>query len=134
MPPPGRIEKLIEGKPAQERGRIKAKAIADAIPNKKLTFSRGGIVYDVRGWDVDDDGVLSVTISARDSRGPIPTDTLYRFVNPPVRVPDGTERDETDAAGETRKVKNFKEDELEAARQIVIEAVRTYATSKGWTP
>jgi hypothetical protein len=121
---PPSIEEQLQGKSASERALIKAQALADAAPgNKRVQFTQDGITYVVTGWYVDADGAFCVTVTASDANGPIPTDNLYRFINPPIKVPDGTTRTEIGRDGQQRQLRNFTEDLLGAAKQIIIDAV-----------
>lgn len=121
MPPNAvSIETQLIGKTSQEAALIKAQALANAAPgSKKLIYTQAGITYTVTGWYVDADGAFCVTATAFNASGPVPTDNLYRFFNPPIRV--------RDALGV------LVEDPLNAVKAIVTEAVLVYARKRGWT-
>lgn len=132
MPPS--IEEQLQGKTANERAVIKAQALAAAAPgNKRVTFTQAGITYVITGWFLQDyiipatedepagiGKAFCVMISASDARGPVPTDNLYRFVNPPILVPDGSG--------------GYVENLLAAVKQIAVVAVEEYARKRGWAP
>jgi hypothetical protein len=121
----GPVEQALEGKTAEERGRLKATVHLDAKTPRSWTTEDGAHLK-VEQKLLTPDGHLWVFLSSADWE--VDPDGYY-FVNPPVKVPDGTERDEVDQrTGTTRRVKNFKEDPAEAFRVIVTDAARHYHT------
>jgi hypothetical protein len=108
----------------------RAAAIGAAIGTKTVTYSFEGVTYRVSGATVTGPTV-QVTIAAWTGAGgnrrDLPLgDGVFRFVNPPLMVPDGG----TDAQGH----KTYSRDDLAAAQRIVADAVIACATRNGWTP
>lgn len=109
----------------RRRHGFKAAALAERLGSRTFQVSGcvGGRTVAVSNIHVDEVGALVCTISHPD----IPAGANpFRFVNPPVMVPDGTTRVEADPlTGEDRTVENFGESPAEAARQMVRDVVAT---------
>lgn len=58
----------------------------------------------------------------------LPMDNPYRFINPPVKTPNGTWR----VLGDGTEVENTEERPMEVMKQMVYEAVTTRARQLGW--
>lgn len=105
------------------RAGFKAAALAERLGTRSFQVSGcvGGRTVTVSDIHVDEVGALVCTISHPD----IPAGANpFRFVNPPVGVPDGTTRAEVDpVTGVERTVDNFKEDAAAAGRQMVRDVV-----------
>lgn len=105
------------------RAGFKAAALAERLGSRTFQVSGcvGGRTVTVSDIHVDEAGALVCTITHAD----IPVGANpFRFVNPPVGVPDGTSRVEVDpVTGVDRTVDNFKEDAAAAGRQMVRDAV-----------
>lgn len=105
------------------RAGFKAAALAEKLNTRSFQVSGcvGGRTVSVSGVHVDERGVLVCTITHPD----IPAGANpFRFVNPPIRVPDGTTVTVPDpVTGEDRQVDGFKEDAVEAGRQMIRDAV-----------
>ena len=61
--------------------------------------------------------------------GPGITDNDFRFVNPPIKVPDGAVAERVGIDGAKIKVTTFKEDPAAALAQIVKDAIQTVLTN-----
>jgi hypothetical protein len=76
---------------------------------------------------------LEVELTAVNQGGaPLPLDNPYHFVNPPLKVPDGTWRKETLPTGEEIAVMNTVEDVSAAFQAMVSDAVLHVARANGW--
>jgi hypothetical protein len=108
----------------------RAAAIGAQFPANGIQYSYSGIVFDVTACTVSGP-VVQVHVTAWTGKGAnkvfLPLgDGWFRFVNPPLMVPDGG----FDAEGR----KTFSRDDLAAAQQIVYDAVTGCARRNGWTP
>lgn len=137
------IARQLSGKNAAERAQIKAethkKALDDALKQSKgkwaFALSDGRrVVVERVGL-----GVLNAhsdTVAPRKDGGADPVwvrltvdgqypngDGWYGFVNPPVKVPDGTTREATDESGKSMTVANFKEDPEQAFKAMLAQAL-----------
>jgi hypothetical protein len=117
----------LEGKTADERAEIKAQWFA-ALPTR--TFTRGD--YSVRLSNfAKNSKTFSVFVIVEKNGVEILRDT-FRFVNPPILVPDGTFHTETIVATDMTlkhiRVPNLKEDLTESLKQMLIESVRLQLT------
>lgn len=116
QPSPGPIEQSLAGKTPSERARIKAEYLS-SLKTGSYSFQRNGIRFTLSNWSYDN-GVFSVHVTASDDNGALPTDNPYGFVNPPIKVPNGTFRVE-----DGQEVENTEENPLEALKQMVYDAV-----------
>jgi hypothetical protein len=112
----------------------RAAAIGAAIGTKTVTYSFEGVTYRVSAATVSGPTV-TVTISAWTGAGgnrrDLPLgDGIFRFVNPPLMVPDGG----TVIDDKGNPHPSFSRDDLAAAQRIVADAVIACATRNGWTP
>lgn len=116
---------LYPDKTDSRRAGFKAAALAERMGTRSFQVSGcvGGRTVTVSDIHVDEVGALVCTISHPD----IPVEANpFRFVNPPIRVPDGTTRVEVNPrTGENQTVENFGESPAEAARQMVRDVVAT---------
>lgn len=143
-PQPGPLEQRVTAKPKAERNAECAKILAEAGPPAPWTFEVGKTTYTLdlpEGFTVAGNRMIVPAIRCEPAP-PVKLDPPYVWVNPPIRVPDGTVRDvplvvDTDegpkivtAEGPDGKpvevwtvVENFKEDPQEAIRVLVADAV-----------
>lgn len=127
MPPPktpirDQLDALYPDRSDSRRAGFKAAALVEKLGSRSFQVSGcvGGRTVNVSNIGVDEHGALVCTITHPDiPEGANP----FRFVNPPLMVPDGTTRVVVDPAGVERTVDNFKEDAAEAARQMVRDVV-----------
>lgn len=114
---------LYPDRSGSRRARFKAAALADRLGTRTFQVAGcvGGRTVTVSNIHVDELGALVCTITHPD----IPAEANpFRFVNPPIRVPDGTTRVEVDPrTGENRTVTNFEENALAAGRQMIRDVV-----------
>lgn len=112
------LPKPLTQKEQKAMARANVEKLVKAKP-KKLQVKVGGHIYKIS--DVHKEGeMLCCTV-----KGYGITDDDFRFVNPPIRVPDGTKSVATSPMGDTFKVDNFKEDPNAALLQIVADAIKT---------
>lgn len=116
----------------------RAAYIGAQIAGRTLTFSRGGINFRVTNGTVSGPAVrveVTAWTGAGGNRVDLPVgDGVFVFVNPPLMVPDGGTETITDPHGEQITRPSFVRDDINAAKQIVYDAVTTCARSLGWTP
>jgi hypothetical protein len=127
-PAPGPIETSLAGKTSTQRATMKATAIRSA-KGAGYSYTLDGITITLTGAPVlvaNGTGV-SLTLSATSPTGPLPLDNPYIFINPPVKVPNGTWRV---VNGVDRE--NYKEDIVEALQRMVLDAVLLFARQRGW--
>lgn len=105
---------------------------------KRVTFALGGVTFVIEDPYLTPDGKgIGVTLSASTGTGPsrvdLPTDNPYQFFNPPLGVV--TQQATYDANGNeiTPRVVDSS-DVLNAAKEMVYEAVTLRAKQLGWTP
>ena len=108
----------------------RAVAIAAAMGTKTVTYTFSGITFRVSNASAAGP-VITVTVAAWTGAGAnrvdLPVgDGIFRFVNPPLMVPNGGFDPEGRAT--------FTRDDLTAAKQIVYDAVTACARRLGWTP
>lgn len=96
----------------------KVDEIVDKSPDT-LRFELNGKTYNIS--DVRNEGDLLCCNVA----GPGITDNDFRFVNPPIKVPDGAFAEKIGVDGAKIKVTTFKVDPAAALVQIVKDAVQT---------
>lgn len=125
-PASGPLAQRIRAKAPEERAAERAAVLHEASAPPGWQVTRGGTVYSLslpQGLSRSG-GALIVPEVACSPAPLVPLDPGgYRFVNPPILVPDGTVHEETDARGEPVLVANFVEDPREALRQIVADTV-----------
>jgi hypothetical protein len=132
--PASTLSELLEGLTPEESAARKAEALAAllsrgvfTVGNLKAslerfaTFTIDGVTVVVGMVFYDRERVqFVIRVSASDAAGALPVPTEFRFVNPPILVPD------VDG--------NAKEDIAAAIQRFVYEAVVTWASNHGWTP
>jgi hypothetical protein len=125
-PAPGPLATRILAKTLAERAAERAAVLAEAGAPPGWQVTRGGTPYTLslpQGLSLSG-GALVIPQVACSPAPLVPLDPGgYRFVNPPVQVPDGTVREETDSQGEPTLIANFAENAVEALRQIVADCV-----------
>jgi len=123
----GEIEEMLAGVgDRRERARIKAGQLAKLAGE---TFAFGAfaisIVAGPRAVTVNGEPVLEVMVTVSRNARAIKVDGHLRFVNPPVRVWDGTYSTITDpVSGEQIRRKNFVENPRAALRQMIGDAIK----------
>lgn len=131
-PPPGPIETALAGKTRLQRMLYRALQHQN-LPTAGDDFILNGIQVqltgnirpfaDGRGVEMDFRARVAATGAL------LPMDNPYRFVNPPVKVPNGTWRIETDGA----EIENTEENVREAMKRMILDAVLLRARQLGWT-
>lgn len=115
----------------------RAAYIGAQFPANGIQYTYQGIVFDVTNCVVTG-STVQVDVVAWTGKGAnkvfLPVDDHYRFVNPPLMVPDGGTQVITDPQGNQHTVMTFTRDDLAAAQQIIYDAVTAYALRHGWTP
>lgn len=117
------------------RAKEKARWFRDLKPTNSdyLEFTRDDVNFQVTGFRVDEThGYFECQVRAEKDGESLPLDNPYRFINPPIKVPDGTWRKEWVTGGEVIDVENEHEDIEEALRTMVYDAVVRVARSRGW--
>jgi hypothetical protein len=105
-------------KEKRAHGRAKVDKIVKVRPtNAKVKVN--GNVYKISNVHNEGDILCCVV------EGPGITDNDFRFVNPPIMVPDGTTTKRHGIGGEPFDAPNFKEDPRAALLQIVKDAIET---------
>lgn len=135
-PLPGAVELSLSGKGAPARRAIKAQALAAVGKVANFSATKNARTFDIelREAPVVVDGVLTVYARAKENGEAVGLGVRevewerFRFVNPPVKVPAGTYREET-IDGQTVQVENFREDAGAALREIIAHAVGVVAKS-----
>lgn len=116
------LREQLQNKTADERAELKAQWFAQ-LPTR--TFTRG--VYSVTLSDFSVVGkVFSVFVVVVKNGVEVLRDT-FRFVNPPILVPDGTFHDEVRndwGVDRTIQVANYREDIVEAFKQMIVETIK----------
>ena len=116
---------LYPNKTDGRRAAFKAAALAERLATRSFQVGGcvGGRTVTVSNIHVDEFGALVCTITHAD----IPAGANpFRFVNPPISVPDGTTRVEVNPrTGKNQTVENFGESPAEAASQMVRDVVAT---------
>ena len=110
----------LDGKARLEKHKIKSEDLA--LTNVS-SFTKSGVQYTILD-KTEINGVLEMNVTARRGNSDIEIDNPLRFVNPPIMVPDGTTRTETNSFGEDVTVPNFVEDLEKVIEEIVVEAIR----------
>ena len=116
----------------------RAAYIGAQFPANGIQYTYLGIVFDVTGCVVTGPTV-QVNVVAWMGKGAnkvfLPLgDGIFRFVNPPLMVPDGGTEVVTPPHGDPYTLPTFTRNDLIAAQQIVYDAVVACARSLGWTP
>lgn len=112
----------LKGKTSEERSRLKARWFAD-LPTR--TFTRGEYSVTLSDFAAVDTAFSVHVVVVKDG-----TEVLrdaFRFVNPPLMVEDGTFRTETidsPTGPKEIQVPNYREDPVEALKQVLIEAIK----------
>ena len=131
-PAPGPIETALAGKTPLEC------AILRATAHRNLPTAGDDFVLD--GYQVQLTGNIRPFADGRgiemDFRARVaatgellPMDNPYRFVNPPVKVPNGTWR----VLADSTEVENTEENVRSAMKRIVLDAILLRARQLGWT-
>lgn len=125
-PAPGPLAARILAKTDPERAAERAAILNEAGTPAGWQVTRGPTTYSLSLPQrvAITSGRLVVPAVACSPAPPTPLDpTGYVFVNPPVKVPDGTVHEDVDDQGEPILAANFVENPLEAIRQIVADCV-----------
>lgn len=116
-------EQQLRNKTSDERARLKAQWFAD-LPTR--TFTRGEFSVTLSNFSAVDK-VFSVFVVVQKNGVEVLRDT-FQFINPPLMVPDGTTHQEEivgpGSALVTVEVPNYREDPVEALKQLLIEAIK----------
>lgn len=113
------IADLLTNKTPAERHAIKCTELAKLTGE---TFTKGRFALTIEAGPRVRDGVLEVLVSVTRDGVRLPIDGHLRFVNPPIMVPDGTFRNETQR-GKEYQVPNFVENPRAALREMILGAV-----------
>lgn len=121
----GEIEDSLAGKAATERNDLKVRALAKLTGE---TFTRGAYTLTIeqgpRVVIVKGTPVLEMVVSVTRNGKPVAIDGHLRFVNPPIKVPDGTfNMTGVTPTGEAIRRENTVESPREALRKMVLDAV-----------
>lgn len=121
------LREQLVGLTPDQRAVLKAQWFSE-VPTR--TFTRG--VYSVTLSDLSVVGnVFSVFVVVVRNGSEVLRDT-FQFVNPPVLVPDGTTHIETvtrpDGTVADISVPNYREDVVEALKQLLTEAIKRQLT------
>lgn len=123
-----------------ELAATKGVEICKALTAKDLAFEIDGYSIEVANLAPFEHGYQFTVVSAVEiaTGKPLPLDDLYRVGNPPVLVPAGTYRQETDALGKLVDVENMAEDAGGAFQRAVLTGVLGYGAAvngkpAGWT-
>jgi hypothetical protein len=116
----------------------RAAFIGAQFPANGITYTYLGILFAVSGCVVTGPAV-QVSVIASTGKGAnkvyLPLgDGIFRFVNPPLMVPDGGTEVVTPPHGDPYTLPTFTRDDLAAAQAIVYDAVTACARTHGWTP
>jgi hypothetical protein len=132
-PPPGPIELSLVGKTPLERMIIRAQELNKLQPG--ASFILDGIeVQLLAPIRMNDEGTgVQFRLRARVVTTGVflPMDNPYRFLNPPVKIPNGTWRKVATDIGEV-ELENMEENPMAAMKRIVLDAVLTRARQLGW--
>lgn len=109
----------LRNKDSDERSRLKAQWFAE-LPTR--TFTRGEYSVTLSDFKAVDK-VFSVFVVVVKDGVEVLRDT-FQFINPPLMVPDGTFHEEVTEKGTTIQVPNYREDPIEALKQVLIEAIK----------
>ena len=115
-PEPGGIETELKTLSISDRPRTKAEKFHGFAGR----FTLDAVDVNVLSCAVDTRGVLVVTVE--DTFGFGPNVQPFEFVNPPVKVPDGSVRIEATARGDV-EVANMVEDVGAAFQRILLDAI-----------
>lgn len=127
----------IQGMTPEEKAQRKAEKFVEHAEEQgeSYTYELNGLTITVSNPVLFNSLAVQVDVEAHDANGPIPTDNPYRFINPPIMVPDKN-GDYSVIVGEDENgdpiYKYFREDIIAALMQIVYEAVVVVARKKGW--
>ena len=136
-PQAGPLERVLRGD-KYERSRAKAAAVGAVAPH---VWSADGVDYELVAAPVVSQtplgsGMVTLRVLASVGGVPLPMRGMhpFQFVNPPIKVRDGTWRVVTDANGVDVDVANTRENAVQALREMVAEHIRILMlTGKGGT-
>jgi hypothetical protein len=116
--PEGKIEKILKINPHNKHHEIKAKEHAKCILSPYVL--NGIRVTPVEQPHIDYRGRLSVSVIAQDSTTNqlLYVDNPLQYVNPPIKVADGTWRKENGI-----EIENMKEDVYQALKEIIVQTI-----------
>jgi hypothetical protein len=133
------IKELLIGKNAEERAKIKSEAIKNEILThfigKHFEFQRNNKKIRIEQVEIGIMKKKGIFENAKIGAAPIwfkisvdgkylNGDGWYGFVNPPVMVPDGTQREVTDELTKEKTfVDNFVENVWEATKEMISQVV-----------
>jgi hypothetical protein len=110
----GEIELGLVGKSSEEKAEIKAQELSKIVlPDKFVLANQDGVDYEiiVTQQPEYDNGLLKVSVDARQDGVPLIVDNPLLFRNPPILVSDGTFHQYFDElTGRDVERSNFKED------------------------
>lgn len=109
----------------------RVQAIMTVIQNKTYTWTSGGVTFRVSAPYLLPGG-FGVTVEAWDQNGPLPTDNLYQFFNPPTAVV--VQEAVYDAEGNLVTPRVVQQNIVAALKAMVEDAVLTRARQLGWSP
>lgn len=113
--------------------RIRAQAMRNSMPALPFTFTPGPLTITVESAHFDpatDALEVVLTASVTATGAPIVLDNPFRFINPPILVPDAASLDvvrNSSRPDGTPVTESFREDALAALRSIIVDAVKAQA-------
>ena len=113
----GNLEKEIELLTGEAKLRRKSEMLRDS--NLPTTYTYKGTQYEILSGPVVKGNMLEVSVKATKGNKEILLDNPLQFVNPPIKVHDGTYRVEKDNDGYDVERLNYKEDPQEAFKEII---------------
>lgn len=115
------VSDLLKGKTGLEKSLIKSQELGK-LKNVK-PYSRHG--FDIEILEIGTEiGLLKVIVRAKKNGQYVFVDNPFYFVNPPILVPDGTKKTIVNRVGQVVQVDNFKEDLVEALKEIVAQTLK----------
>jgi hypothetical protein len=123
----GPLERRVLARPKKDRAAECARILAEVASGVTAWEERrGSVTYrlSLPGGAIADGPQLVVSKIECVPAPPVPLDPPYVFVNPPLKVRDGTMRDEkARLTGAPVSVANFREDATAALRQMIADTV-----------
>lgn len=121
-PAKGKLEKEVEKLSGRDKERKKAELLRDHKPEDSFNYK--GVDITITSPPVVVGDRLEVSVSATRNGKVIPIDNPLIFINPPIKVPDGTVHIEQNIDGVDIEVDNYKEDPQEALKEIVYQVIQ----------
>lgn len=126
----GKLERELDKLNGDAKYQRKSELLKESKSSSSHTYK--GINFTFLSEPIIDGAKLVVNIQAVKNGKNLFVDNPLIFINPPIKVPDGTYHIEQNLEGNDIEVDNFKEDPAEALKEVIYQVVKTQNDGDLW--